>query len=106
MAEATGAPIARLELLHHVEADLLDGDEHHLRNALAGLHLVGGLAAIPAGDEHLALVIGVDQAGQVAEDDAVLVASPVGTSTVSPGSTVSGSSIHARMSRPADPAVA
>ena len=33
-------------------------------------------AAIPAGDKHLPLVIGIDQADQVAEDDTMLVAKP------------------------------
>ena len=63
-----------MELVHDAELHLLDRDEHHLRDPLAGLHFVRLSAPVPAGNEHLALVVRVDQPGQVAEHEAVLVA--------------------------------
>jgi len=48
VTDAAGAAVARLDFLHHLEVPLLDRDKPHLCNAFAGLHLVAGLAAIPA----------------------------------------------------------
>src|SRR4030065_180229 len=74
MAEAAGAAPAFLEFLHNLELGLRHRHEHHLRDAVAGVDGERRLSAVPAGDEYLSLVIGVDQADQVAEHDAVLVA--------------------------------
>jgi hypothetical protein len=57
-----------------VQLDLHHGHHHQLRDALHGIHYERVLAAVPARDEHLALVVGVDEPHQVAEHDAVLVA--------------------------------
>ena len=53
--------------LHH-------GDHHELRDALERVHHERLAAAIPARDEDLALVVRVDEAHEVAQHDAVLVA--------------------------------
>src|SRR4030067_685690 len=74
MAEAAGAAPAFLEFLHNLELGLRHRHEHHLRDAVAWFDGERRLSAVPAGDEYLSLVIGVDQADQVAEHDAVLVA--------------------------------
>ena len=55
VTEPASAAIARLEFRDDLQRDLFDADEDHLRDALAGLHLVGLLRAIPAGDENLPL---------------------------------------------------
>ena len=71
-AEAAGAARAGGELLHHLELDLHHRHHHQLRDALQRLDGERGLAAVPHRDEDLPLVVGVDQADQVAEHDAVL----------------------------------
>ncbi|MNR21009.1 hypothetical protein D3C85_1378830 [compost metagenome] len=48
--------------------------QHQLRQALTDRHGEFGLATVPAGDHQRALVIGVDQADQIAQHDAVFVA--------------------------------
>ena len=74
VAEAPAAAIGGREALDHLELHLHDGHDHQLRNALAGLHRVGAGAAIPAGHHQRALVVGIDQADQVAEHQPVLMA--------------------------------
>src|SRR5262249_45967494 len=73
-AEAARAARAFAERVDHVELDLNHGDDHELRDALEGIHGEGLASAIPAGDQHLSLVVGIDEADEVAEHDAVLVA--------------------------------
>src|SRR6185295_14207377 len=70
---AAGAALGLRELLDHFELHLNDRYDHELRNALARLDRERRLATVPARDEHLALVVGVDQPDQIAEHDAVLV---------------------------------
>jgi hypothetical protein len=112
MAEAALAAAGVCEFFDDLKGHLLDRHEHHLCDTFAWLNFVGFLAAIPAGNEDLALVVRIDQAGQVTEYEAasllssICIARPVGTSTVSPGTTVSASSMQARISRPAEPPVA
>src|SRR5690348_17074993 len=72
-SEAARAALALLERVDDVERDLHHRDHHELRDALERLHDERLLAAVPARDEHLSLVIGIDEAHQVAEHDAVLV---------------------------------
>lgn len=74
MAEATCASLAFTKLLHDLEPDLLDRYENHLCYALARLNFIGGLAAIPARDKHLSLVVGVDEASEISEYQTVFVA--------------------------------
>jgi hypothetical protein len=99
VTEPARAPVAGIKFLYDLKQDLLDRDEHHLSDAFTGLHFVAITASIPAGNVHLPLIVRVDESRQIAED-------PVGTNTVSPGFTVSGSSIQARISSPAEPSVA
>ncbi len=76
MAEAAISTIARTKLFNHIKSNLLDRDENHLRNAFARLNLVGVAPAVPARDENLALVVRIDQASEIAQYKAVLVAEP------------------------------
>ena len=76
VAEAAGTAIAVGEGFHDLEAGLHHWHEYHLRNALAGLDREAILAAIPAGNEQLAMIIRVDEAGEIAQHDAMLVAQP------------------------------
>src|SRR5690606_32206487 len=73
-AEAPGAPFARGEFLDDVEADLQDGDDQQLGDPFEGLDREGGVAAVPDRYHQLALVVRIDQADEVPEDDAMLVA--------------------------------
>ena len=125
MSEPPVSPIAVVELLDDLEAHLLDGHEHHLGDALSRLYLVAPGSPVPAGNEYLSLVVGVDQPGQVAEHEAVLVAEartrqehrgktgipdvdgePGRDQLRCTGLDATGSSMHALMSSPADPSVA
>lgn len=76
MAEAAGAAGALFEVFDNFEAGVDHRHEHHLRDAIAGLDGEGLLAAVPAGDEELALIIRIDQAYEVAEHDAMFMAEP------------------------------
>ena len=51
-----------------------DRNNDKLRQALYRLQRVVVLAAVPAAHHKLALIIGVDEADEIAEHDAVLVA--------------------------------
>src|SRR5205085_10554249 len=73
-AEAARAALAFLERLDHVELHLQDGNDHELRDPFERLDLERFLAAVPARDHELALVVGIDEPHEVAEHDAVLVA--------------------------------
>ena len=72
--EAAGTALAFVEALDQLEMRLHHRHQHQLRDALADGDLESGIAAVPAGDHQLALVVRVDQADQVAQHDAVLVA--------------------------------
>ena len=76
MAEAPVPTIADVELVDDIELNLLDRHENHLCDALARLNLVRIRTPIPAGDEYLALVVGIDQPGQVAQHEPVFVTQP------------------------------
>ena len=73
MAKSAAASLAGGKFLHHLELHLHDRDHDQLSNALTGLDLKVNTASIPAGDHHLALVIGVNQAHQIAQNDPMLV---------------------------------
>ena len=74
MTKTARAAVAFVEFLHNREHHLLHGHEYHLRDALSRPYLVAIGAAIPPRDIYLALVVRVDEAGQVAEHEAMLVA--------------------------------
>lgn len=76
MAEAAISTVALAKLFNDFKSNLLDRDEDHLRDALAGLNLVDIAPAVPARDENLALVVRIDQPGKVAKYQAVFVAKP------------------------------
>ena len=78
MAESALAAHTGGELLDHLEIGMHHRDDDHLGNAFSGLYGKGFLAAVPDGNEHLALVVRVDQADQVAKHDAVLVTQLLG----------------------------
>ena len=48
MSETAGSPIAGVELLNHLEPNLLDRHKNHLCDALARLYFVAIATAIPA----------------------------------------------------------
>src|SRR5690606_18121628 len=56
------------------ELGMQDGNEQHLGDAVARRDGERLLAAVPARDEHLSLVVGVDDTHEIAQHDAVLVA--------------------------------
>lgn len=74
MAETAITPGTFIKILDLFQRNLYDGDKNHLCNPFADIDGERGVAAIPAGDVNLALVIGVDQAHQIAQDDAVFMA--------------------------------
>jgi len=76
MAEAPDPAFAVVEIFDDVELHLLNRHEYHLGDPLAWLDLVAFRAAIPTRDKYLALVIRVNEPGQVAEDQSVLVTQP------------------------------
>ena len=65
---------ALYELLDNIESHLLYRYENHLRNTFARLDLVGLVATIPDRNEDLPLVIRINEARQIAKNQAVLVA--------------------------------
>lgn len=74
MTETARTAVAFVKLLHNPELHLLNRHEDHLRDAFGRLYLVALRAAIPARYVHLALVVRIYQARQVAEHKAMLVA--------------------------------
>ena len=74
MSEATGAPVAGIEFFHDFELHLFDRNEHHLGDTFARLHFVTLATAIPAGDEHLPLVVRIDEPGEIAQHEPMFVA--------------------------------
>jgi hypothetical protein len=75
-AEAGATAWRRGEVLDHVEIHVHHGHENHLRDAIARIDRERRRAPIPAGHQQRALVVGVDQADEIAEHDAVLVSKP------------------------------
>ena len=73
-AEAAGAAFALFKSFYDIEFGVDHRDDDHLRDALHRVEDEGRLAAVPAGNEELSLVVRVDQADQVAEHDTVFVA--------------------------------
>jgi len=74
MAESAVTAIAVLKFLNYHESDLLDRHEYHLCDAFTRLDLVRLAAPVPTGNEDLALIVRIDQAGQVAQHQSVLMA--------------------------------
>jgi len=76
MAEATIAPIRIVEFIDDIECHLLNGHKHHLGDTLTRFDLVGISPSIPDGYEYLALVVRIDEPGQVTEYKTMLVTQP------------------------------
>ena len=74
MAETAGATVALGKGLHQFEANLPHGHDHELGDTLRRLNTEGCLPAIPAGDQKFSLVIGIDQADEIPQDDTVFMA--------------------------------
>ena len=72
-AKTAGAAHARFEVVDDVEARLHDGNDYQLRDPFQRLQSENGIAAIPARHHDLPLIVGVDQADEIAEHDAELV---------------------------------
>ena len=68
MPETAFAAVAVSKLLNNIKSYLLYRHEDHLGDALAWLNIVSFVAAIPAGNENLALVIRINKSGKVAQD--------------------------------------
>lgn len=73
VAKSAGPALTLIEFLDDLEVHLHDRDQHHLRDALAGLYNEALSAAVPARQVHLALIVGIDEANEIAENDAVFV---------------------------------
>jgi hypothetical protein len=61
---------------HELKLRLNDRHEYHLRNSIARVNRESTRPAIPAGNEDLSLVIGVNEPDQVAEHEAILTSEP------------------------------
>ena len=73
MAEATRTTLTFVEIFNDIELYLCDRHEQHLCDSLARLNLITLRTTIPARDEYLSLVVGIDQSGQVAKYKPVFV---------------------------------
>jgi len=73
MAEATRTTLTFVEIFNDIELHLCDRHEQHLCDSLARLNLITIRTTIPARDEYLSLVVGIDEAGQVAQHQSVFV---------------------------------
>src|SRR5277367_5265055 len=71
--EPAAAPSGCREILDHLECHLHHRHDHHLRDPIAGIDGERLSTAIPGRDHQGALVVGIDQADQVAEHNAVLM---------------------------------
>ena len=73
MAEPTRTTLAFVEIFNDIELYLCDRHEQHLRDSLARLNLITLRTTIPARDEYLSLVVGIDKARQIAQYQPVFV---------------------------------
>ncbi len=76
MAEATITTRAGIEIRDDVKFHLHDRDDDHLRQAQARVDRKGLVTAVPTRNEHLSLIIGIDESNQVPQNDPVFVAEP------------------------------
>ena len=75
-AESARAAFALFERFDFDEFGLHDGNDDELREAFEGFDRLRFLTAVPAGDHEFALVVAVDEADEVAEDEAFFVPEP------------------------------
>ena len=64
---AAGAAFAGLKLFHHLKAKVLHRHHHQLRHAVKGFNGLRFFAAVPAREQQLPLIIGVNQPHTIAE---------------------------------------
>ena len=74
MAKAAGAAMRAFKFLDDFKTDLNNRDDNKLRNAIADFDGETFVAAVPAGNKQLALVIRINQANQVAQHNAMFMA--------------------------------
>ena len=72
-AKSACAAIGCVEVLNQIEFRLHDRDNDHLCDALEWLDGECRITAIPSGDHELALIVGINQADEVAQYHAVFV---------------------------------
>ncbi len=72
-AESARPPFTRGEVIHDVESDLHGRNHNQLSDTFHGIEYKDTRSAIPQRDENLALVVRIDQADQIAQDDAMFV---------------------------------
>ena len=72
-AEPARPPFARGEVIHDIEFDLHDRNYNQLSDSFHGIEYEDACSAIPRRDENLALIVRIDQADQIAQNDAVFV---------------------------------
>jgi hypothetical protein len=74
MSESASGPFAFVKRIDHFKLALHHRHYNQLRNPVSGLDFKGSVATIPAGDFHFSLVVTVDEANQIPEDDPMFVA--------------------------------
>lgn len=73
-AESACPSFRRAKSVDQSEFDLHDRNDDELSDPIHGLNEEGILAPVPDRDEHLPLIIGVDEPDQISQHDTVLVA--------------------------------
>ena len=74
MPESAPSPFAFVKRIDHFKLALHHWHYNQLRNPVPGLDFKGSAATIPARDFHFSLVVAVDEANQIPEDDPMFVA--------------------------------
>lgn len=74
MAEAAFATVGGVKICHQVKFCLNHWHKDHLRDTLARFNGEAVLTTVPDGNHQLTLIVGVDQANQVAQHNAMLMA--------------------------------
>lgn len=72
-AKSTCTTVTDREFIYEVELHLCHGDDDQLGDTLHRHQVERVVSAIPDGDEYLPLIVGVDEADQIAQHDAVFV---------------------------------
>ncbi len=73
-AESASPSFRRAKAVDESEFDLHDRNDDELSDPIHGLNAEGIFAPVPDRDEHLPLIIGIDEPDQIAQHDTVLVA--------------------------------
>jgi len=73
MAETTFSAAAIIKLIDDGKFCLHHRDHHQLCNTFADFDTKAVIAAIPAGDEQLSLVVRINQTNQIAQHDAMFM---------------------------------